>query len=137
MKKCSSKSKICIEKCGNCFKRTYAFNIFMEEGNIWDVVKNKGINPREVPNKSPIQYYFQCRKCKHSFMTSACEASKGACRYCSSGKLCDDNECNICFERSYASAPEESLVLCDYKITARHITKRASKNSIYLSLIHI
>ena len=130
-KKCSSKSRRHIKNHRNHFKRTYAFNIFMEEGHIWDKVKNKGIDPREVAiTSNTTKYYFKCRKCKHSLITSSISAGKGACSYCSAGRLCDDNECNFCFERSYASAPEESLVLCDNRITARNLNKRAS--SIYL-----
>jgi len=50
----------------------------MEEGHIWDKVKNKGIDPREVTITSNTKYYFKCRKCKHSIMTRSNSAGKGA-----------------------------------------------------------
>ena len=107
--------------------------MFMEEGHEWDYNKNKDINPRDIRNtEQKVKYHFTCRKCKHPLYISPDAARRDVCRYCNSGALCDKNDCDICFQKSYASAPSGSLVLCDEKKTPRKIKKCGSKNGEYM-----
>ena len=119
--------------CEDCFHKSYAFQIVTEKGNKWDYTKNNGVNPRSVKNTLQKQkYHFICRICNHPITTTPLQASLSSCIYCNSGELCERDDCDICFEKSYASAPIGSLVSCDKHITPRQIKKCGSKNGEYL-----
>jgi len=101
----------CIKKC-ECFQGSYAFQIFIEEGHEWDYNKNKDINPRDISNtEQKEKYHFICRTCKHRLNIPPDAAKRGACQICNASKVCGEDNCKDCFDKSYASAPIGSLVL--------------------------
>lgn len=96
----------------------------MEEGQEWDHVKNKDINPRDVKNKlQDTRYHFTCRTCKHPLYASPDSARECVCQFCNSGQVCGKDNCKDCFDKSYASAPNGSLVLYEQNITPIQINK--------------
>jgi len=51
-------------------------------------------------------YYFHCETCNHDFKTSPASVTRGAwCSYCANLLLCED-ECKVCYEKSFASHPK-------------------------------
>lgn len=64
--------------------------------------------PNEIPLYYYQKYWFKCDKCPHEFKTNINSIARlnTWCPYCCvpGKKLCDDNECNICFEKSFASS---------------------------------
>ena len=67
--------------------------------------KKNNISPDNVALYSNKKYWFDCKNCNHSFYTSISNITyrKNWCCYCGNKKLCDNNDCKICFEKSFAS----------------------------------
>jgi very-short-patch-repair endonuclease len=64
------------------------------------------VNSRDIAKNSGKKYLFDCDKCNHSFekiIDSVTGVNDSWCPYCSNNKLCDDNNCKTCFEKSFAS----------------------------------
>lgn len=66
--------------------------------------KNK-IYPNDIPYGYYKKFWFDCDKCSHDFETNINSvANLGTwCPYCGGKKICDNNNCNECFEKSFAS----------------------------------
>jgi very-short-patch-repair endonuclease len=92
--------KLCEDNnCVSCFEKSFASH---EKVLYWS---NKNIiEPRQVFKKSRKKCIFNCNVCNHNFEISLDSLSKnGWCNYCSNNYLCGNNNCNICFEKSFAS----------------------------------
>jgi very-short-patch-repair endonuclease len=104
IKICTSNKKLCKDnECKICFNKSFASN---EKSEFWHNTKNKNITPRQVFKGSPSKYWFKCNICFHSFNTSLNDVNSGYwCPYCASPsrKLCNSNECKLCFNKSFAS----------------------------------
>lgn len=76
------------------------------------------------------KYYFNCDKCNHELLISLKKISSQGrwCPYCSHQKLCDNKECEMCWNNSFASV-ERSKYLHDKTIDARTLFK--STNKVY------
>ncbi len=70
----------------------------------WWSLKNE-LKPEEVTISSSKIYLFNCPDCKHEFESDPghLKTRKG-CPYCANKKLCLNNDCNTCFEKSFASS---------------------------------
>jgi very-short-patch-repair endonuclease len=89
-------------QCNYCNPKRFINNI---KSNCWDYEKN--INKLiKIFNNSSKKYWFICDKCTHSFDITPNSISKGIwCRYCANQDLCQDEECKICFNNSFAGNP--------------------------------
>jgi len=100
---CNS-SKLCNKiNCDLCFNKSFASH---EKARYWHTTLNKNIIPRNITKHTHQKYWFKCDKCIHDICISICHVSTGKwCHYCSipTKKICRDNSCNHCFERSFAS----------------------------------
>jgi very-short-patch-repair endonuclease len=103
--------KLCNDSnCTICFEKSFAsFKDITIKGNkkveLWDYDKNE-IKPNQVSKGSDKKCWFKCDSCYHSFESSLDKISglnSRWCPYCSNKKLCDDNNCSICFEKTFAS----------------------------------
>ncbi|AQM72982.1 restriction endonuclease [Noumeavirus] len=98
---CSNKQLCLSNECGICFKKSFASS---DKAKFWNVEKNKE-RPRKVFASSGKKYWFECGECKHSFEARLDHVSGGAfCPFCSNRQLCSSNDCEICFEKSFASS---------------------------------
>ena len=100
-----SNQKLCKDNnCVICYEKSFASQ---EKSKYWSN-KNGDINQRQIFKSSSIKkYWFDCIKCNHSFDASTGNIIKGKwCPYCSNQKLCKDNNCVICYEKSFASHPK-------------------------------
>lgn len=106
-----SNQKLCNEEdCKRCFEKSFASH---EKSKFWSD-KNTNIKPRHVLKGSPKKYWFECDKkeeCCHSFYISLnkISTSKRWCAFCKNKKLCEKEDCNICFEKSFASHPKSKF----------------------------
>ena len=96
--------KLCYDNdCGHCFNRSFAIH---EKAKFWHPTKNK-LKPRQVRKSSGRKIWFTCPNCNHDFESKLDNISHNEqwCPYCAnySDKLCDDNDCAHCFNRSFAS----------------------------------
>lgn len=97
---CSGKKLCNDEKCEPCFNKSFESNSFSK---YWSS-KNK-VQPRDVLNKTHYKYLFNCRVCKHEFQIqlSNIKEDKLNCIYCANLKMCNDENCKICVDKSFAS----------------------------------
>lgn len=97
-----SKRRLCErEDCQECFQRSFASH---EKVQFWSK-KNKDINPRQVFKGCKQKIWFDCYQCHHAFLMSLniIFTHNAWCPYCSNHALCEQNECKICFQKSFAS----------------------------------
>lgn len=89
--------------CKICFEKSFASS---EKAKFWSNKNEK--KPRDVFLNSHDKYLFDCDKCKHIYTKSLNKIStdKTGCQYCSHQLLCDDDDCELCFDNSFASHPK-------------------------------
>jgi hypothetical protein len=95
------------EHCKMCFENSFASH---DKAQYWNYELNIS-RPRDVFKSNNKKYYFTCPDCKHVFDVSLCNLSvhNRWCPYCGVSKLCDDNKCKICFEKSFAAHNKSTL----------------------------
>jgi hypothetical protein len=100
----------------------------------WDYIKNE-LSPDDVAIRSGKKFWFICADCCHSFYKSPNSVSDGCwCPYCANKKLCPDNNCEICFDKSFAS--HEKANNWNYEsnngVKPRDVTKSSNKKFWFL-----
>jgi very-short-patch-repair endonuclease len=122
---CSNPPKLlCSDICVPCENKSFALN---PKSVCWSD-ENK-IEPRQVfKNADRKKYKFVCDICFHKFeINLKCITMKNQfCPYCAHQKLCDDQECKICYNNSFASI-ERSKFLNDKTINSRTLFKSTNK----------
>jgi very-short-patch-repair endonuclease len=114
--------KLC-NNCDICFNKSFASHtksIYWHTDNTY--------KPTEVLKGSEKKFYFNCDKCPHKLYISLKQISshKHWCSYCSHQTLCDDNDCSMCYNNSFASI-EQSKYLTDETINPRTLFKSTNK----------
>lgn len=126
---CSNPPKQLCDKndCNYCFNKSFASH---EKAIFWSNKNNK--NPRQVFKFSTEKYIFDCNKCNHEFiMRIECITINNYwCSYCGLKKLCSNINCNLCFNKSFASHEKALFWSNKNQITPREIFK--SSNEKYL-----
>jgi very-short-patch-repair endonuclease len=87
--------------CELCFKRSFASH---EKAKYWSNKNEQA--PRQIVQGSGIKFWFNCDKCSHNFektLNDITGEKEGWCPYCANKKMCDDEECKDCFNKSFAS----------------------------------
>jgi len=85
------------------FEKSFASHA---KAQYWHTEKNGDIMPKDITIRTGEKYWFICNntECSHSFLTSPDKIASGNwCIYCGNNKICDDESCKICFEKSFAS----------------------------------
>ena len=142
-----AKQKLCNDKnCDHCFNKSFASykNKTSNEKlkiDCWHPTKNGKLTPRDVFKSSSKKYWFQCDTCNHDFNSSLNSISccNVWCHYCffNGRKLCNDKNCDHCFNKSFASyknktSNEKLKIDCWHptkngKLTPRDVFKSSSK----------
>ena len=122
---CSSPpKKLCDnELCKICFNNSFASH---EKSKYW--AYDNQLTPRQVfKNADRIKYYFNCN-CGHKIEVNlkGLNRENKWCSYCAHQKLCDNEDCAMCFENSFASV-EKSCNLNELSINPRTLFKRTNK----------
>ena len=116
--------KLCNNNCKYCFDKSFASH---EKSKYWS--NDNELHPRQVFKGSDRKtFIFDCDKCPHNFeIILKSITTKGHwCSYCSHQKLCDDTNCDMCFNNSFASI-ERSNQLNDKLINPRMLFKSTNK----------
>jgi very-short-patch-repair endonuclease len=122
---CNSKRLCSNDECEKCNKNSFMVN---EKSKYWNYTLNKNVKPRNVFNNSNKKYWFNCQECDHNFEIKLCHTNEGKwCSYCKGDLLCDDNNCNYCFEKSFAS--EEKSKYWNNELNNNIIPRKVLKNS--------
>jgi len=96
---CSNKILCCDINCKICLSKSFASH---KRAKCWSS-KNKK-TPRDCAISSNKKFWFICHDCNHEFDSALNHIVRGGwCPYCSSQKLCNDNMCEYCLFKSFAS----------------------------------
>ena len=112
--------------CGNCDK-CYEKSFASHPKALYWSNKNE-LKPNEVLKGSEKKMHFNCDKCEHELLISIKKISCLGrwCSYCSHQKLCENKDCVMCFNNSFASV-ERSKYLNDKTINPRTLFKSTNK----------
>lgn len=115
-------------KCKKCYFLSFASNY--KRIVCW-IKTRDGVNPRERKHGSTEILPFKCDKCFHKFdleLRTITDKNRW-CAFCANQRLCDD-ECVICFEKSFASVLNSQFCeSIDGDFTPRQVPKRTEKNA--------
>lgn len=102
------------------------------KAKFWSI--NNKLKPENVAKYSIYKAEFLCDKCNHYFTTKvkAVVNNNTWCPYCGNNKLCDDLNCNFCFERSFASNPVSKFWSPNNKIKSPRFISKGSNSRILL-----
>ena len=125
-------SKLCDNNdCNYCFNKSFASNPLSK---YWS---KKNLNtPRQVNIQSNNKYWFTCSDCNHHFERPVYKINENKnhhCPYCiiPSKLLCNDNNCQTCFNRSFASHEKSKFWSDKNKITPRNVFKNSNSKYIF------
>ncbi len=101
--KCNHRGSNKLEfNCQYCYARSFA----SYWSDIVNCIKTKE-NVLAIFKYSNKEYNFKCFVCCHLFSTILYNLMKGNfCSYCAHKKLCGKKECDICFQKSFASVAD-------------------------------
>src|SRR5436853_144819 len=118
--KCTWRRLCKNENCETCFNRSFASH---EKAHCWSY-KNDFL-PREVFLGSDKKAWLNCNKCEHDFEGKLENISiHGSwCPYCCdpAKKLCEDENCIQCFEKSFASHEKSKYWSVKNELTPREV----------------
>lgn len=115
--------KLC-GKCNVCYNKSFASH---EKAIFWSA-KNE-LNPKQVfKGADRKKFKFNCDKCTHELemIIKQITCQGHWCSYCSHQKLCENKDCEMCFNNSFASV-ERSKKLNDKTINPRMLFKSTNK----------
>lgn len=93
------KRTLCDQICLVCFQKSFAS---ADQADSWSSKNTK--TARQVFKYCNDKFIFDCHTCKHEYSMMATHVARGhSCSYCNGDLLCDDNECQRCFDASFAS----------------------------------
>ena len=125
---CANK-KLCDDiNCKECFDKSFASHpkaIFWSDDNL--------LKPRQVfINADRKTFIFNC-ECGHkiNMNVKAINRENHWCSYCSHQKLCEDNNCNMCFNNSFASTDKSTIWSSKNNLVSRQVFKSSSKKYIF------
>lgn len=94
--------------------------------------------PNEVALNSHKKFWFDC-DCGHEFESTLLNINQGNswCGFCSNPpkKLCDNENCNVCFNNSFASHPKSIYWSNENKLTPRQVFKNADRKKFKFNCI--
>jgi very-short-patch-repair endonuclease len=100
-----SNDKLCANQgCTTCYEKSFASH---PKAIHWSDVNDK--KPRDIFISSASKYRFDCIDCKHTFEMQLDVVKRGGwCPYCCTPtkKLCEEDDCQHCYEKSFASHPK-------------------------------
>lgn len=121
---CIPSQKLCDNDCLSCYNKSFASH---EKSKYWS--GENELNPRQLFKGSDRKKYkFNCDKCPHKFeiILKSITTKGNWCSYCSHQKLCEDIDCNMCYNNSFASI-DRSKYLHDKSINPRTLFKSSNK----------
>lgn len=128
---CDSKVLCNNDNCKMCFNKSFASHYRL---HFWSSTNN--INPRQVFKSSNNNYNFECNICNHTFnscLKNITSNSSNWCPYCCipTSKICLSNECEWCFNRSFASYPKSEFWSSKNEKTPREVIKNSNDKYLF------
>ena len=129
---CSSPPKLLCDdgQCKTCFDKSFASN---EKSKYWS--DKNTLKPRQVFKSSANKYLFDCDNCNHEF--NICPDKIRINRWCSyccnpPKKLCDNVDCKLCFEKSFASHEKAKYWSDKNTLKPRQVFKWSNNNFYFI-----
>lgn len=115
------KKELCDDiRCEFCLNNSFASN---QRALEW-AIENGDVSPRDVFRSSADEYKFKCNVCKHTFETKLCEVTRGSfCPFCGKKELCDDDDCDFCFNNRFASSDKAASWSKKNNLSPREVFK--------------
>lgn len=93
--------------------------------------KKNNISASQVTSSSGKKYLFDCPECKHEY--SMCPKNithnNQGCPFCSNKLLCNNDDCKLCFDNSFASHPFANCWSTKNDKTSRQTFKGSSHDA--------
>jgi len=124
---CANKKLCDKEDCKQCFEKSFVSH---DKSKYWSD-KNE-LKPRQIFKNSHNKYWFKCNICSHEFDKILSNINKNIwCPYCCNPpqKLCNNNICSLCFEKSFASHEKAQYWSYKNKLHPRFIFKNTHEKS--------
>jgi very-short-patch-repair endonuclease len=122
--------KLCDkEKCNICFEKSFASHNKAQYWSYKNILK-----PNQVFKSTGKKYIFNCNICNHEFILSLNRVSSTNntwCNYCTNKNLCDKEDCNKCFEKSFASHEKSKYWSIKNQLTSRQVFKNSNIKIIF------
>lgn len=111
------------EECKMCYDRSFATHPRALE---WS--PSNELQPIHVLRNSNKKYKFDCAECGHELEMAIHNVAKGQwCKYCNSDGLCEDDSCEFCFNKSFASHPMAIAWSNQNEVQPRSVLRGADK----------
>ena len=122
---CENKKLCDNETCLLCHKKSFASH---SKAIFWS--NSNETSPRDEFMSSAKQFAFACDVCKHEFILRLDSIKRGQwCQYCVNKKLCDNEKCLLCYEKSFASHLN-AIFWCN-NISSRNVFKLSNKKYLF------
>ena len=127
---CNGKNLCLDNNCNHCLNRSFASN---EKSKYWSNKNNQ--QPRELLKNSMKQIWLNCNKCRHIFKKRLNDISSkdSWCPFCVNQKLCRDEKCIECFNKSFASHPKAKYWSDKNKKQPREVFLQSNKTYIWFN----
>jgi len=123
-------TKLCENNdCKECFNKSFACN---EKSIFWS--KLNELQARNVFKNSNKKYKFDCNNCNHIFeiLLYVVNDQNCWCNFCANRKLCENEDCKDCFEKSFANSPKAVCWSVNNDITPRKIFNQTNKKYLMI-----
>ena len=112
--------KLCEDtNCESCFNKSFASHSRSAE---WADTNSRTARMTFLNQNATAD--FICKMCLHVLKISPCNAKLGHwCSYCANQKLCEDEECQMCFDKSVASHPSSEFWSAKNELKPRQVFK--------------
>ena len=118
-------NRLCNEEsCLSCYNNSFASH---EKSKYWSNQNTE--QPRDVFKNSNKKFWFECHLCKHTFDSPLCSITSGGrwCPYCANQKLCNEESCLSCYDKSFASHEKSKYWSNQNTEQARDVFKNSHK----------
>ena len=125
---CGNQSLCEKDDCLFCFGNSFASH---KLAKYWSD-KNE-LKPRQIFKCTNKKFYFDCNRCHHdvlisiNWMTNKKERRDTFCGYCGQTRLCDDDICEHCFQRSFSSHPRSKNWSKKNKLSPRQVFQKSNQ----------
>jgi hypothetical protein len=130
-KYCNHSALCDLYDCETCFEKSFASHPL-----VWAWSSRNTKTPREVIKGSEKKFWFKCKLCAHDFETvPICIKSDTFCPFCSNQRLCEDDDCIICFDKSCASIDDVVKSWSDKNTISPRMTFKYSNKRRYFNCL--
>ena len=128
---CTNKYLCDVDECKDCYNKSFASH---EKAKY---LSNKNeLKPREIFRGSSIKQIFNCDKCNHEFektINDVTGCKNGWCPYCANKKLCQNDNCTDCFNKSFASHEKVKYWSSKNTENPRHLFQGGDSNKYWFN----